>query len=434
MINTDPSATDPYWVELWSQDETAGHWAKETINLASYAGNVVYFAFKYTGYDGNNWYVDDVNVSVYTGDVLAPIISGHLPLLNTPREDLNWGVSVNVVDDPVFNNPITAVNLYWSLDGGTSWSTAIPMTPTGTVYSESLPAQPLGSNVTYKFEAFDSIPNMATAQYSYSVADPVWIWYDTGGTGWSGFPTYNWGPAVWFENPFYGTTTAVKLLGTDGALYNNTAGNPPTTVNMNVLGEDFEGNLTPLMATLPVVFNHTAYRTVDLSSYDIQITHPWFWITYEDMGLNHYFLLDNTYDYNTPIYLVIGGDLYTSSTVGEWCIGAYVQTGGPAFYFAPEPTIALSGTGHPLVSWPAMDGASSYNIFGASDPNAADPWPLLSANQAGTTYEYMGTDAMMFFKVQASTSGGTRAARSFNSLPMNLAPEHIKAGFESLRP
>ncbi|HOY85574.1 MAG TPA: choice-of-anchor J domain-containing protein, partial [Candidatus Syntrophosphaera sp.] len=308
-INTDPNPLDPYWVNVWEQtDLTTQAWVQKTIDVSAYNGNIIYIAFKYTGFDANAWHIDDVNLAFYTSDVLAPILSGHLPVLNTPREDLTWPVAVNVQDDAVFNNPITAVNLYWSLDGGATWSPAIAMTNTsGTTYEGTLPAQILGSTVTYKFEAFDSLNNMASAQYSYSVADPVWIWYDTGGTGYSGFPTYNWGPAVWFENPFYGTDTAVKLLGSDGALYNNNAGNPPTTVNMNIYGEDFEGNLTPLMPTLPVVFNHNAYTTVDLSSYNIQITTPWFWISYEDMGLAHYFLFDATYDYTTPTYLFIGG-------------------------------------------------------------------------------------------------------------------------------
>lgn len=436
-INTDPNPLDPYWVNVWEQtDLTTQAWVQKTIDVSAYNGNIIYIAFKYTGFDANAWHVDDVNLAFYTSDVLAPVLSGHLPVLNTPREDLTWDVSVNVADDAVFNNPITAVNLYWSLDGGTTWSPAIPMAlTTGTTYEGTLPAQILGSDVTYKFEAFDSLNNMASAQYSYSVADPVWIWYDTGGTGYTGFPTYNWGPAVWFENPFYGTDTAVKLLGSDGALYNNNAGNPPTTVNMNVYGEDFEGNLTPLMPTLPVVFNHTAYTTVDLSSYNIQITTPWFWISYEDMGLAHYFLFDATYDYTTPTYLFIGGDLYTSTSTGEWAIGAYVQTGNATLYFPPELTIVRNLSGNPEVSWAALSGAASYDVYGSPDPYAADPWTLLSDNQPGTVYEYVGAAPMQFFKVVASTNiGGGRTTRNLNPRTLTNAPEEIRAGFEPIKP
>jgi len=434
-INTDPNPADPYWTQVWVQDDfTTSAWVQETIDVSAYNGNIIYIAFKYTGYDTNAWYVDDVNLSFYTSDVLPPVLSGHLPVLNTPREDLSWPVSVNIQDDAVFNNPITSANAYWSLDAGSTWSAAIPLTNTGgTLYEGLLPPQPLGSSVTYKFEAMDSMMNLASATYIYSVADPVWIWYDTGGTGYSGFPTYDWGPAVYFENPFYGTNTSVKLLGSDGALYNNNAGNGPTTVNMHVYGEDFQGNLTDLMTPIQVVFNHTAYTTVDLSPYNIQITTPWFWISYEDMGLAHYFLFDATYDYTSPTFLFIGGDLYTSSSTGEWAIGAYVQTGGPALYFPPEPTIALNGTGNPLLSWPAVDGAATYDVYGTGDPYAADPWPLLSNDQPGTSYEYTGTDAMKFFKVVAATAP-TRAARSISSIPMHQTPALIKAEFEAIKP
>lgn len=434
-INTDPNPLDPYWVNVWEQDDfTTQAWVQETIDVSAYNGNIIYVAFKYTGFDANAWYVDDVGLAFYTSDVLAPVLSGHLPVLNTPREDLTWPVAVNVQDDAVFNNPITAVNMYWSLDGGSTWSAAIPLTlTTGTTYEGTLPAQPLGSTVTYKFEAFDSIGNMGTATYTYEVADPVWIWYDTGGTGYTGFASYNWGPAVYFENPFYGTDTSVQLLGSDGALHNATAGNGPTVANMNVYGEDFEGNLTPLMPTLPVTFTHRTYRTVDLSALNIQITTPWFWISYEDLGTNRYFLYDATYNYTDPLFLFIGGDLYTSTSTGEWCIGAYVQTGGPALYYAPEPTIALTA-GVPTVSWPALSGALSYDVYGTNDPYAADPWALLSDNQVGTSYQYTGTAAMQFFKIVASTNAaGGKSARATHSQPLSVTPEVIKADLGLIR-
>lgn len=433
-VNTDPNPLDPYWVNVWEQDDfTTQAWTPEMVDISQYNGNIVYFAFKYTGFDANIWYVDDVSVEFYTSDVLAPVFSNHLPVLNTPREDLTWPVAIDVVDDPVFNNPITAVNLSWSVNGG-AFTDPIALTNTaGTTYEGTLPAQLLGSDVTYKFEAYDNIPNMASVTYSYSVADPVWIWYDTGGTGYTGFATYNWGPAVYFENPFYGTDTSVQLLGSDGALHNNTAGNGPTVANMNVYGEDFAGNLTPLMPALPVTFTHRTYRTVDLSALNIQITTPWFWITYEDMGTNRYFLYDATYNYTDPLFLFVGGDLYTSTSTGEWCIGAYVQTGAPAVYFAPEPTIALVG-GVPTVSWAAVLGALSYNVYGAADPYAAPPWTLLSATQAATTYAYTGTEGMKFFKVTASTDAAThRMNRQLHSQQLSVTPEMIKADLGTLR-
>lgn len=443
-INTDPNPLDPYWEQVWEQtDLTTQAWVQKTIDVSAYNGNIIYVAFKYTGFDANAWYIDDVNMAFYTSDVLPPVLSNHLPVINTPREDLTWPVSVNVADDVVFNNPITAVNMYWSLDAGVNWSAAIPMTlTTGTTYEGTLPAQPLGSTVTYKFEAFDSLNNMASATYSYSVDDPVWMWYDTGGTGYTGFASYNWGPAVWYENPFYGTGTAVKLLGSDGALHNATTGNGTTTAHMHVYGEDFEGNLTELMTPIDVVFTHRTYRTVDLSAYDIQITTPYFWISYEDLGTNRYFLYDATYDYTSPLFLFIGGDLYTSASTGEWCIGAYVQTGDPALYFPPEVSIVQNLSGNPELSWDALSGAQSYNVYGCNDPYAEWPtgWTLLQGGLATPTYTYTGTETMQFFKVVGSTEAGARTTalapgrRTFSAPQITMLPQQFKADLvEKLR-
>ncbi|HOD17615.1 MAG TPA: choice-of-anchor J domain-containing protein [Candidatus Cloacimonadota bacterium] len=439
LINTDPNPMDPYWVELWTQDETPGAWAQETINLEDYMGQIVYFAFKYTGYDANNWYIDDVNLAIYTSDVFAPVLSNHLPLINTPREDLARLVTVDVVDDAVFNNPISAVNLYWSLDGGTNWSSAIPMTiSTGNTYQGTLPAQPLGSTVTYKIEAFDSYNNMASLSYSYEVDDPVWMWYDQGGTGYTGFPTYNWGPIVYYANPFYQTDTAVKLLATDGALYNSNTGNGPTTATMHIYGDDGV-NMFDLMTPISVTFNHATYRTIDLSAYNLQITTPWFWISYENLGTGRYFLYDSRFNYTDPLLLMIGGQMASSSSPGEWCIGAYVQTGEAALYFPPEPVIALNAGGQPQVSWSALTGAASYDVYGCNDPYATfpDEWTLLADNITTTSYTYNGTAPMQFFKVIASTNAGggksmsigPSAPRIVNAPKITVPTQTIKADF-----
>ncbi|HOY85626.1 MAG TPA: hypothetical protein PLQ80_10075, partial [Candidatus Syntrophosphaera sp.] len=146
-------------------------------------------------------------------------------------------------------------------------------------------------------------------------------------------------------------------------------------------------------------------------------------------------LFDATYDYTTPTYLFIGGDLYTSTSTGEWAIGAYVQTGGPALYFPPEPTVALNGSGNPEVTWAALSGAASYDVYGSPDPYAADPWTLLSDNQIGTTYTYTGAAPMQFFKIVASTNiGGGRTARNLNPRTLPNAPELIRAEFEPIKP
>ena len=126
LVNTDPDPTNPNWVEIWVQDDlTTTTWAQETVDLSDYAGNIIYIAFQYTGYDANAWYIDDVTVTFYTEDVLPPVFSNHLPIINTLRDDISFPVTVDVADDAIFNNPIMGVNLYYSTDDGTTWLSLI---------------------------------------------------------------------------------------------------------------------------------------------------------------------------------------------------------------------------------------------------------------------------------------------------------------------
>lgn len=409
LINSNNDPTDPYWVELWTQDAPVGAWVQETVSLADYAGQVVYLGFRYTGYDANNWYVDDVNITVYTTDTFPPTIT-HLPLLNSLFDDAPYTVNADVQDDLVFNNPLSYVNLYYSIDGGTNWSAAIAMTPgTAPAYSADIPAQALGTTVTYKIEASDNLSNaVTTINYSFQVNDPVWIQYDDNTPlSFTGFPTYIWGPMIYYVNPLYGTGEALKLLAVDGAVHNNNTGNPNTVANLHIYAEDLEGNLTDMITPIPVTFVHRTRLETDLSALNIQITSPYFWISYEDMPLGCYFQYDPTYNYTTLYLMVTGGGIYTSSSTGEWCIGAYVQSVSTGVE-APEISIALVG-GNPQLSWDAVAGAASYNVYGSTDPYAADPWGLLG-NTTGLTYTYTGTEAMEFFKVTADTEVPTRGS------------------------
>lgn len=48
--------------EVWRQMDASDDWKQVSINLTDYQGQDIYVAFKYYGYDGHSWYVDDVNV------------------------------------------------------------------------------------------------------------------------------------------------------------------------------------------------------------------------------------------------------------------------------------------------------------------------------------------------------------------------------------
>ena len=49
---------------LWSAETVSESWVETTVDLSAYLGQTISLAFKYTGNNGNGWYVDDVEVTV----------------------------------------------------------------------------------------------------------------------------------------------------------------------------------------------------------------------------------------------------------------------------------------------------------------------------------------------------------------------------------
>ncbi|GAB1366918.1 hypothetical protein MASR1M36_17890 [Candidatus Cloacimonadaceae bacterium] len=428
-VNTtnDPAAAG--WTELWSQDTAASAWSQAVVSISAYAGQTVYFAFNYQGYDGDNWYIDDVSVYELTVDTFGPIIS-HLPVLNTPREDLPNYVVADIADDPTWNNPIGGANMYYSIDGGTNWSAPVAMTlDTAPTYYAQIPAQPLGTTVDYYIEAWDSLDNLTTsATFSYGVADPTWIWYDTG-TG-----SYTWfgagqafSPIVLFDNPFYGTGNAVQVNAVDGMAYDVNA-STSVSATLHVYSWDGVGGIADFVdvsGPIAVVLDHTTYETFDLSTYNIQIDTPYFVVSY-DLPTGAAFLYDGTYDYGTS-FANIGGTLYSMSNPGAWSIGANVQTGLSLALDTPVVTIA-DVAGAPTISWAAVTGANNYVVYGSDDPYAADPWTLVGTT-TDLSYSYTGTEGMKFFKVVADSAAPTRNGVTLNKKNIRS----LQANAQSLR-
>lgn len=48
--------------EVWEQLDALDDWQEVSIDLTAYQGQDIYIAFKYYGFDGHSWYIDDVNV------------------------------------------------------------------------------------------------------------------------------------------------------------------------------------------------------------------------------------------------------------------------------------------------------------------------------------------------------------------------------------
>lgn len=428
-VNTTNNPTDPNWVEIWSQDAAASAWSQAVVSISAYAGQTVYFAFNYQGYNGDDWYVDDVSVYELTVDTFGPSIT-HVPVLNTPREDLPIYVVADIADDPTWNNPIGGANMYYSIDGGTNWSAPVAMTlDTAPTYYAQIPAQPLGTTVDYYIEAWDSLDNLTTsATFSYDVADPTWIWYDTG-TG-----SYTWfgagqafSPIVLFDNPFYGSGNAVQVNAVDGMAYDVNA-STSVSATLHVYSWDGVGGIADFVdvsGPIAVVLDHTTYEQFDLSTYNIQIDTPYFVVSY-DLPTGAAFLYDGTYDYGTS-FANIGGTLYSMSNPGAWSIGANVQTGLSLALDTPVVAIA-DVAGAPTISWAAVTGANNYAVYGSDDPYAADPWTLVGTT-TDLSYSYTGTEGMKFFKVVADSAAPTRNGVTLNKKNIRS----LQANAQSLR-
>lgn len=103
----------------------------------------------------------------YTWDFLVEVdITGNTPPdINsfttgfTGTIDLGpYTVNANITDanagNPA-NAGVASANLYWSIDGGTTWSAAVPMTGTEPNFSADIPAQVAGTTVEYYLDATD---------------------------------------------------------------------------------------------------------------------------------------------------------------------------------------------------------------------------------------------------------------------------------------
>ena len=53
------------FTEIWAQTNASERWKTVEIDLSAYQGQDIYIAFKYEGFDGHTWYIDDVGVNVY---------------------------------------------------------------------------------------------------------------------------------------------------------------------------------------------------------------------------------------------------------------------------------------------------------------------------------------------------------------------------------
>jgi hypothetical protein len=77
LISTgSPDPLDGEFIEVWTTDAVTSAWVESVVSLNDYSGQNVYIAFRYEGYDGHDWYLDDVMVDVYVPpmqDIVIPM-------------------------------------------------------------------------------------------------------------------------------------------------------------------------------------------------------------------------------------------------------------------------------------------------------------------------------------------------------------------------
>jgi len=135
----DPADGD--FVEIWTTSAVAAEWQRVILNLADYAGQTAYIAFRYEGDYAHGWAVDDV----YIGSDFntSPQISVIPMVVNaTVPANLSINKTLTVINDGVENLIYTFGITYGS--GASGWLTADPAS--GTIGASSSLAHTLTIN------------------------------------------------------------------------------------------------------------------------------------------------------------------------------------------------------------------------------------------------------------------------------------------------
>jgi len=391
-----PDPVDGDFVEIWSPDAVTAAWSQETLSLGDYAGQSIYIAFRYGGLDAHDWYLDDIVIEEQPlVDMIAPTIT-HSWLINTINTTDAYLVYADITDDATWMSGIGVAEMSYSINGGAP--VVVPMTLDRDGYYAYIPAQPLDTEVMYSIYAEDASAQAnaaSTPEYYFYVEDPTWMYYDTGTpTTFLGNGTAAWGAGVLYPNPL-GAGNPLQINIVETAAYNVGTG------NLNIYS--FDGTDLVSVYTAPVTFA-TGQAWTQFEVPAVTLDTPYYMVSFEGMNFPNYIALDGASPYTDMCYYFAGGNIYTLANAGgsgAWMIYVEVETGTIQGLDAPVVSIASSIDG-PALSWDAIAGANSYNIYGSADPYAAQPWNLLG-NVSATEWVYSGIENMSFFQVTASS-------------------------------
>ena len=407
------------WEEIWSPASVSEEWRNVTLNIGAYAGQTVQFAFVYRGFNGHDWFVDDVSILELTGaDNLPPIIS-YLPQMSTPRPDVSYTLTAEVVDDPIWQSAIDEVVLHYRA-ADTYYD--LPMDNVyGNTWTATIPPQNLGTRVDYFFTATDVFENNgSTGDWDYfkwfAVDNPVWLFYNWDNAVGLGRPD-TFGAANRFANPYH-------ELGLDLLLQQVAIDTPqPVQANLHIYSDD-GASLTDLTGPIPVDLNGLNYYYMPAN---LVINTPYFYVSIEDIPGGNGVWFTSGDDYGMSFWKEAG---YFSEVEeqGSWIIHALIAN---ATLAVPEISLSLLD-GVPQLTWDPVLYAINYHVFTSADPCADDEdWTL--RNVTWDTYywpEY--EEAHMFFRIIADNTQPVKANPAWS--PENIVhakkairPERIKA-------
>ena len=403
LASIEASTDSINWVSIYAVEEDDA-WTTQSVLLTNYMGNAeVYLRFHAddNGTWAGGWAIDNVSISYSTEDTFPPTIA-HLPEIGSLLADTPIPIVAEIADSPVLSSGIASAKLFYSTDASTYTEIAMINTE-GALYAAAIPGQALGTTISYYIEAVDgaATPNTTTTDvWDFEINDPVTLQYDSGNvTTVLGSDIGTFGMMTGFPNPL-GAGNYLQINSVSAGMSN--AG----TANVHVFTYDSEAGV--LVDVIPP-FSQSFAAGVHL---DIPLTNcvtnaEYFYVAFTDVVAPNYIQFDDTQDYYPEThYIIIGAGADISNMVsvegygipGSWLIRANVE---PAAISLDTPAVNLAqgSTGVDL-SWAAVDGAATYQIYGSDDPYAADPWELV-ASVTSPAYTYTGTELSKFFKVVA---------------------------------
>ena len=144
-------ASNNYTLGVYVLTDPTSAWQAAELDLSPYAGSTVQARFHFETVDGAvnqypGFYVDDLQIIGVAPDV---------QIVHQPLTDTTSPGPYPVCADIVSNFSLARAELFWSLDGGATFSTVPLVNAGGVSYCAEIPGQPVGAVICYYLEAED---------------------------------------------------------------------------------------------------------------------------------------------------------------------------------------------------------------------------------------------------------------------------------------